>query len=83
FIGLLFTFNPEIGLRYSLYTFFVVVLGGMGYLPGAIVAALVLGLTQSYVTVYLGSNYITLATFAILYLVLVVSPRGILRRGLA
>ena len=55
----------------------------MGYLPGAIVAALVLGLTQSYVTVYLGSNYITLATFAILYVVLVVSPRGILRRGLA
>jgi branched-chain amino acid transport system permease protein len=83
FIGLLFTFNPEIGVRYTLYTFFVVVLGGMGYLPGAIVAALVLGLSQAYVTVYLGSNYITLSTFLILYLVLVISPRGLLRKGLA
>jgi branched-chain amino acid transport system permease protein len=83
FVGLLFTFNPEIGARYTLYTFFVVVLGGMGYLPGAIVAALVLGLTQSYVTIYLGSDYISLATFVILYLVLVISPRGLLRKGLA
>jgi branched-chain amino acid transport system permease protein len=55
----------------------------MGYLPSAIVAALVLGLSQAYVTVYLGSNYITLSTFVILYLVLVISPRGLLRKGLA
>ncbi len=82
FIGLLFTFSPEIGARYALYTFFVVVLGGMGYLPGAIVAALVLGLVQSYVTAFLDSRYISLASFIILYLVLVISPKGILRRGL-
>jgi branched-chain amino acid transport system permease protein len=60
----------------------VVVLGGMGYLPGAIVAALVLGLVQSYVTAFLDSRYISLASFIILYLVLVISPKGILRRGL-
>jgi len=82
FIGMLFTFNPEVGARYALYTFFVVVLGGMGYLPGVLVAALVLGLVQSYVTAYLDPRYISLAAFAILYLVLVISPRGLLRRGL-
>ncbi|MBF6593928.1 MAG: branched-chain amino acid ABC transporter permease [Thermaceae bacterium] len=82
FIGMLFTFNPEVGARYALYTFFVVVLGGMGYLPGVIVAALGLGLVQSYVTAYLDPRYISLAAFAILYLVLVISPRGLLRRGL-
>lgn len=82
FVGMLFTFNPEVGARYALYTFFVVVLGGMGYLPGVIVAALLLGLVQSYVTAYLDPRLISLAAFAILYLVLVISPRGLLRRGL-
>lgn len=82
FIGMLFTFSPEVGARYALFTFFVVVLGGMGYMPGVIVAALVLGLVQSYVTAFLDPRYISLAAFVILYLVLVISPRGLLRRGL-
>lgn len=82
FVGMLFTFNPEVGIRYVLYAFFVVVLAGMGYLPGVVVAAMVLGLVQSYVTSYLDPRYISLAAFAILYLVLVISPRGLMRKGL-
>jgi branched-chain amino acid transport system permease protein len=82
FIGLLFTFNPEVGIRYALYTFFVVVLGGMGYLPGAVLAAITLGLVQSYTTAFFDARWISLMSFIILYLVLVISPRGLLRKGL-
>jgi branched-chain amino acid transport system permease protein len=83
FIGTLFAVSPEIGLQYTTFAFFTVVLAGMGYVPGVPVAGLALGLLQSAVAVYWGPRYVYLAVFLALYLVLLISPRGILRRGWA
>ncbi|HID86854.1 MAG TPA: branched-chain amino acid ABC transporter permease [Anaerolineae bacterium] len=83
FIGMLFAVSPEIGLQYTTFAFFTVVLAGMGYVPGVPVAGLTLGLLQSAVAVYWGPRYVYLAVFFALYLVLLISPRGILRRGWA
>lgn len=83
FIGMLFAISPEIGLQYTTFAFFTVVLAGMGYVPGVPVAGLALGLLQSIVAVYWGPRYVYLAVFFALYLVLLISPRGILRRGWA
>lgn len=81
-MGAIYSVNPEIGLRYTLFAFFVAVLAGLGSLGGALVAALLLGVIEAFVATYGGSSYSHLAIFATLFLVLLVSPRGILRRGL-
>ncbi|WP_119461952.1 branched-chain amino acid ABC transporter permease [Rhodospirillaceae bacterium SYSU D60014] len=78
----IYSVNPEIGLRYTLFAFFVAVLAGLGSVGGAILAALLFGIMESVVATYVGSSYSHLAIFATLYLVLLVSPRGILQRGL-
>jgi branched-chain amino acid transport system permease protein len=55
-IGTLFSIHAAMGAKYCTLAFFVVVLAGMGYVPGVIIAALVLGLLQSFVGVYIGGR---------------------------
>jgi branched-chain amino acid transport system permease protein len=50
---------------------------------GVLVAGLLLGVLQALVTVYVGASYTLGVVFAVLFLTLIVSPRGILRRGMA
>ena len=42
-----FVIYPQMGLPYTIIAFCVVVLGGMGYIPGALVGGLLLGVIQS------------------------------------
>lgn len=81
FIGSIFSVNPEMGVRYTAFAFFVVVAGGMGSFSGAIAASLLLGLIASFVSVYLGGAYIFLILFLVLYLILLFFPKGILGKG--
>jgi len=81
-MGSIYSVNPEVGLRYTLFAFFVAVLAGLGSVGGALVAALLLGVIEAFVSTYVGSSYSLLAIFATLFLVLLISPKGILRRGL-
>jgi branched-chain amino acid transport system permease protein len=83
FIGMLFAVSPEVGLQYTTFAFFTVVLAGMGYVPGVPVAGLTLGLLQSIVATYWGPRYVFLAVFFVLYLILLILPRGVLGRGWA
>ena len=64
---------------YLLISLIVVIVGGMGSLPGAAIGALLLGLIDSYGDVYLPvgyENYSPVLTFALLVLVLAVRPLG-------
>jgi branched-chain amino acid transport system permease protein len=81
-IGALFSIHAAMGAKYTTLAFFVVVLAGMGYVPGVIIAALVLGLLQSFVGVYVGGRYTLVALFMVMYGVLLITPKGILRRGI-
>jgi len=81
FIGMIFTANPGMGLQYTAFAFFMVVLAGMGYLPGVILSGVVLGLLQSLTAVYVSSQLVLLVLFAGIYVVLLVSPAGILGKG--
>jgi branched-chain amino acid transport system permease protein len=72
---------PEMGLEYTLIAFCVVVLGGMGYLPGALWGGLILGVIQSMTVTYLSAGMSFTITFAILFLVLVFRPAGIMGKG--
>jgi branched-chain amino acid transport system permease protein len=81
-IGALFSIHAAMGAKYCTLAFFVVVLAGMGYVPGVIIAAFVLGLLQSLVGVYIGGRYNLVALFIVMYGVLLITPKGLLRRGI-
>lgn len=83
FIGSVYSVNPEAGLRYTLFAFFVVVLAGLGSVFGVLVAGLLLGVLQALVTTYVGADYMLIIVFGVLFLLLLVAPQGILRRGTA
>jgi branched-chain amino acid transport system permease protein len=82
-IGSIYAVTAQIGPQYALLAFFVVVLAGLGSVLGVLVAGLLLGVLQALVTVYVGASYTLGVVFAVLFLTLIVSPRGILRRGMA
>jgi branched-chain amino acid transport system permease protein len=80
-IGTIYSITAQSGPRYTLLAFFVVVLAGLGSISGVLLAGLLLGLLQSLVTIYIGADYTLAVVFGVLFLTLLVSPRGILRRG--
>jgi branched-chain amino acid transport system permease protein len=82
-IGTIYSITAQGGLRYTLLAFFVVVLAGLGSISGVLLAGLLLGILQSLVTIYVGADYTLAVVFGVLFLTLLVSPRGILRRGVA
>ncbi|MEW6348537.1 MAG: branched-chain amino acid ABC transporter permease [Thermodesulfobacteriota bacterium] len=72
---------PEMGLEYTITAFCVVVLGGMGYMPGALLGGLFLGVAQSMTATYLSAGMSVAITFVILFLMLVFRPTGIVGKG--
>ena len=73
-VGMKSTFNPTSGGAYLSTAFVVVVIGGMGSIPGTLIAGIIFGLAQ----VIGGASYGQLISYVLLLLVLVVRPRGIL-----
>lgn len=72
-IGLKWTFYATSGGSYLLIAFGVVVIGGMGSIPGTLVAGLVFGLAQ----VIGGANYGLLISYVLLIIMLAVRPQGL------
>jgi branched-chain amino acid transport system permease protein len=72
------TINPLMGLLPGIKAFVAAVLGGIGNVPGAMLGGLLLGLTEEYVAGYLLSSYRDGIAFALLILVLLVRPAGLL-----
>ncbi len=74
--GVVFPFNP--GSHYDLISrlLSIVVLGGLGSIGGAIVAALVMGIVQSEVAVEYSPTWAALSFFVVLLAVLLVRPQG-------
>ncbi len=81
-LNLNFSFTPVQGVIYTLLTFLIVVLGGMGYPPGTIVSGLLIGLLQAFISTFLGTTFVYAFIFLILYLTLLLRPKGILGRGM-
>lgn len=69
--------DPLMGLTFGLKAFVAAVLGGIGSIPGAIVGALLMGLSEEMVVGYLSSTYRDALAFMLLILILLVKPTGI------
>ncbi|HEY5128387.1 MAG TPA: branched-chain amino acid ABC transporter permease [Bradyrhizobium sp.] len=77
-----FAVDPQLGSRFIIKAFAVIIVGGMGSYPGAILAALLLGVVEvvaSYLSgAVLGSAFLYLLMLA----VLLIRPRGLLGAGI-
>jgi branched-chain amino acid transport system permease protein len=56
----------------------IIVLGGLGSLPGAVIGALAIGVTEMLATTYVGSAWPVAVPFLIIFIVLIVRPQGIM-----
>jgi branched-chain amino acid transport system permease protein len=70
--------SPDMGRSVELKGLAVIVLGGMGSMPGAALAGVALGLLEVFTVAWVGSSYRDAVAFGILFLVLVLRPRGLL-----
>lgn len=69
---------PDMGRSVELKGLAVIILGGMGSMPGAVIAGFALGLIEVFVVAYLGSSWRDAVSFTALFLILVLRPRGLL-----
>jgi len=69
---------PMMGYMAGLKAFTAAVLGGIGNMPGAFVGGLVLGLAEGFAGAYISSLWMDAIAFAILIIVLIYRPSGIL-----
>ena len=72
------TVSFQMGYQNGLYAFTAAVLGGIGNLPGAMLGGLVIGVVRSLGGMYVGEQWSSALVFAILILILVFRPSGLL-----
>jgi branched-chain amino acid transport system permease protein len=72
------TVKFDMGFQSGLYAFTAAVLGGIGNIPGAVLGGLLIGLIRALGTGYLGDRWTSALIFAILIVVLVFRPSGLL-----
>lgn len=73
-----FYVTPQVGYTFVLVAFTTVVLGGMGSLPGALIAGLLLGVIESLCGLFLGESLGQIGIFLAFILILLFKPAGLL-----
>lgn len=79
-VGIVGTFSPIDAGTYTLRSFVISVLGGLGNMWGALAGGLVLGLVEAWGGQYIAGTLVNAIAFAVLIFVLLVRPSGLLGR---
>lgn len=72
-----FYVNPTVGEAFVLVAFTIVVLGGMGSVPGALIGGLIVGVVESLSGLFLGESLGQIGIFLVFIAVLLVRPTGL------
>jgi branched-chain amino acid transport system permease protein len=74
----IFSVSPFLGGEVILKAFLVVILGGMGSIPGAMLGGLVLGFIESFGSLFFTVPTVSAITFSLIILILIIRPQGLL-----
>jgi branched-chain amino acid transport system permease protein len=80
---LLFDVTPAVGPAYTLLAFVIVITGGLGSMPGALIGGVLIGLTEAMAGLLFTPSAKSMFAFAILVLVLLFRPQGIMGKRAA
>ncbi|WP_256545906.1 branched-chain amino acid ABC transporter permease [Halobellus inordinatus] len=81
FIATILNIQPQMGLIYTLKSFVIVVFGGVGSIPGALVGGLLLGSVEELTAGFVSSQWTLAVSFTLLIVLLVVKPNGLFGEG--
>ncbi|MCK9274347.1 MAG: branched-chain amino acid ABC transporter permease [Syntrophales bacterium] len=76
-VGPIYYINPYMAVEPIMKAFAAVILGGLGSLPGAVAGAFIIGLTETFVSTYVGAHFALIVVFLIMIGVLIVKPTGL------
>ncbi|NHJ87690.1 MAG: branched-chain amino acid ABC transporter permease [Asgard group archaeon] len=79
--GMLNTFDPYTGTIPAIKAFAIIILGGLGSIPGALIGSIAYGVTESLGTFILGGAWRDAIAFALLIVVLIIRPKGLFGEG--
>lgn len=82
-VGALFAVAPGVSGGLVVKGFAVLILGGLGSIPGAIVGGLVLGVSETFASAFISSAYKDVIAFLLMIGVLLIKPEGLMRRSVA
>ena len=71
---------PHAGPPFTMISFIIVILGGMGSLMGAMVGGLIVGVAESVATIFLPSSLKQIVSFSLMVLILLFRPKGLFGR---
>jgi branched-chain amino acid transport system permease protein len=80
-IGLISRLSPDMGWEYIMLVMIVAILGGLGSIYGAMVAALFIGLATSMSVMVLPAQYSQVIAFLLIIVVLLLRPQGIFKEA--
>lgn len=80
---LIFDVTPAVGPAYTLLAFVIVITGGMGSMPGALIGGVLIGLTEAMAGLLFTPSAKSMFAFAILVVVLLFRPQGIMGKRTA
>ena len=72
--------KPELGPVYTLIAFIIVILGGLGSMAGALIGGVLIGISEALAGLFIAPSMKSMVSFALLILVLVLRPQGIMGR---
>ena len=74
-----YSIQPAMGLGWTMKALIVMVLGGLGNIPGTFIGGLILGVTESATSFFISSNYREVAGLVLFLLVLILRAQGIIK----
>ena len=77
---LLVDVTPVLGPAYTLLAFVIVIVGGLGSLTGALAGGVLIGISEALAGLYITPSAKSMVSFALLILVLLLRPQGLLGR---
>lgn len=78
-VAVMVAIQPDMGMIYTFKSFLVIVLGGVGNYPGALLGGLLLGLIEQLSSLFLTTQINEAVAYVLLVLVLLIRPTGLLK----